>query len=83
LTFLERTVFNFVVMLEPTTEKRLMIDLMAIREAYERSERSEFQWIEGFDNPADAMTKAKPNNALQTLVETNELRMKVAGSGRQ
>jgi hypothetical protein len=62
-----------------TTEKRLMIDVMAVREAYERRELSEFRWIEGSCNPADAMTKAKPNKALETLVESNELRMKVVG----
>jgi len=74
-----RSLYDCMVKLGTTTEKRLMIDVMAVREAYERRELSEFRWIEGPDNPADAMTKAKPNKALERLVDTNELRMKVVG----
>ena len=74
-----RSLYDCMVKLGTTTEKRLMIDVMAVREAYERRELSEFRWIEGPDNPADAMTKAKPNKALETLVDSNELRMKVVG----
>lgn len=42
-------------------------------------ELSEIRWIEGNDNLGDAMTKAKPNKAPQTLMEMNELRVKVVG----
>ena len=49
---------------------------MALREAYEQRHITEIMWIEGQDNPADAMTKKKPNNALQQLIETNKLTTK-------
>jgi hypothetical protein len=37
-----------------------MVDLMCLRQAYERCEITEVKWIRGGNNPADAMTKAKP-----------------------
>jgi hypothetical protein len=50
-----------------------MIDIMAIRQSYERRELSEIRWINGNSNPADAMTKSNANLALQALVSNNEL----------
>ena len=44
-----------------------------IRQSYERRELFEIRWINGQDNPADAMTKANPNKALETFVNTNTL----------
>ena len=37
-----------------------MVDLMCLRQAYERREITEVKWISSEDNLADAMTKAKP-----------------------
>jgi len=62
-----------------TKEKRLMIDIMALRQSYERRELFEIRWINGQDNPVDAMTKANPNKALETFVDTNTLRVRVEG----
>ncbi|EED14741.1 hypothetical protein TSTA_042160 [Talaromyces stipitatus ATCC 10500] len=60
-----------------TKEKRLMIDLMALRQSYERREIDEIRWIHGDDNPADAFTKSNPNKALQDLVEYNKVTIRV------
>ncbi|KHJ32140.1 hypothetical protein EV44_g4197 [Erysiphe necator] len=64
-----------------TKEKRLMIDVMAFRESYERREISEIRWIngQGQDNPADAMKKINPTNALRQIVDSNELQVLVEG----
>jgi hypothetical protein len=56
-----------------------MIDIMALRQSYERRELSEVRWIEGNSNPADAMTKPTPNRALEEMVSTNHIRVKVKG----
>jgi hypothetical protein len=56
-----------------------MIDLMCLRQSYERQEISEVRWIDGNSNPADAMTKSKPCRALQDLIDTNKLRVNVDG----
>jgi len=54
-----------------------MIDLMCLRQAYKRREITEVKWINGNDNPADAMTKAKPCQTLKILIDTNKLDLKV------
>jgi hypothetical protein len=73
------SLYECMVKLGTTKEKRLMIDIMAIRQSYERQELSEIQWINGNDNPANAMTKGNPVKALQSLVDTNELVVRVEG----
>ena len=61
-------------------EKRLMIDVMALRQSYERREIEEIRWINGADNPADAMTKSSPNQALTRFIDNNELSIRIDGS---
>lgn len=73
------SLYESLVKLGTTTEKRLMIDVMALRESYEKRELHEVRWISGPDNPADAMTKSVPNKALETLISTNELTIRVEG----
>jgi hypothetical protein len=53
------------------------VDLMCLRQAYERREIIEVKWIKGRNNPADVMTKAKPCQALKILIDMNKLDLKV------
>ena len=73
------SLYECLVKLGTTKEKRLMIDIMALRQSYERREIMEIRWINGSDNPADAMTKADPNRALEKFINTNTLRVRVEG----
>ena len=73
------SLYECLVKLGTTKEKRLMIDIIALREAYERGKLNEIRWIDGRDNPADSMTKASSNQALQALIDTNELELRVQG----
>jgi hypothetical protein len=73
------SLYECLVKLGTTKEKRLMIDIMALRQSYERRELFEIRWINGQDNPADAMTKVNPNKALETFVDTNTLCVRVEG----
>jgi hypothetical protein len=50
---------------------------MCLRQAYERRKITEVKWIRGRNNPADAITKAKPCQALKTLINTNKLNLEV------
>jgi hypothetical protein len=54
-----KSLFECITKLGTTQEKRLMIDILCLREAYERREITEFRWIAGDSNPADSMTKLK------------------------
>jgi hypothetical protein len=69
------SLYKCLVKLGTTKEKRLMIDIMALRQSYERRELFEIRWINGQDNPADVITKANLNKALETFVDTNTLRV--------
>ena len=74
-----RSLYDCLVKLGTTKKKRLMIDIMAIREAYERNDLNDVRWIDGRDNPADSMTKGNCNNALITFIGTNKLTMRLQG----
>ena len=56
-----------------------MIDIMAIRQSYERRELTEIRQINGQDNPANAMTKGTLNKALERFINTNQLIIRVEG----
>ncbi|SLM39182.1 hypothetical protein TSTA_022030 [Lasallia pustulata] len=66
-----KSLYNCLVKLGTTQEKRLTVDLLCLRQSYKRQEITKILWIKGDKNPADAMTKEKACNALQKLVDTN------------
>lgn len=72
-----KSLYDCLVKLGTTHEKRLMIDMLCLRQSYERREIAEILWIRGEKNPADAMTKEKPCDALQRLIATNKLDLDV------
>ena len=73
------SLYECLMKLGTTTEKRLIIDIISLRESYENREIGEIRWINGADNPADAMTKASPSKALETLISTNKLAIRIEG----
>ncbi|EED15834.1 hypothetical protein TSTA_009560 [Talaromyces stipitatus ATCC 10500] len=73
------SLYECLVKLGTTKEKRLMIDLMALRQSYKRREIEEIRWIHGDNNPADAFTKANPNGALRDFIDNNKLTIHVEG----
>eukprot|EP00171_Calliarthron_tuberculosum_P005221 IDg5221t1 len=56
-----------------TTEKRLMVDISATRQAYNDHLISNVGLISSEDNPADGLTKTKPNKALINLLRSHKL----------
>jgi hypothetical protein len=74
-----KSLYDCLVKLGTTSEKRLMVDLMCLRQSYGRREIMEIQWIDGDSNPADAMTKSRPCQAHATLIDTNTINLKTSG----
>lgn len=74
-----KSLYDCLIKLGTTQEKRLMIDILCLRQSYERREITEIIWIKGEKNPADAMTKEKPCDALQRLIATNKLDLEANG----
>lgn len=55
---------------QQTTEKRLMIDISAAREAYRKFDISRVGLVSTLHNPADGLSKIKDNGALRDLIIT-------------
>ena len=66
--------FNVITRRRTTTEKRLMVDLHIARAAYAGREISNIALIPSCANPADALTKLHPNNALRNILLTSVIK---------
>jgi hypothetical protein len=73
------SLYECLVKLGTTKEKRLMIDIMALRQSYERRELHEVRWIHSDDNLADAFTKTVPNRSLEKFITSNKVTIRVEG----
>jgi hypothetical protein len=73
------SLYECLVKLRTTKEKRLMIDIIALRQLYKRRELTEVRWINGQDNLVDTITKAIPNKMLQEFLNSNEITVRLEG----
>jgi hypothetical protein len=69
--FLSMILYECLVKLDTTSEKRLMIDLMCLRQSYERREITKIRWIDKNTNSVDAMTKINSCQTFTKLIDTN------------
>lgn len=63
-----RGLFGMVTRNSYSAERRLMIDMAAIRQAYQRRDIDGIARVSGASNPADAMTKVVQNGHLLDLI---------------
>jgi hypothetical protein len=54
-----------------------MINIIAIRQAYEKKELFEIRYINKQDNPIDTITKLLSNKILEKFINTNELTIRM------
>jgi hypothetical protein len=69
--------YECLVKLGITQEKRLIIDNLALRQSYERRKIAKIRWIYNRDNSANAFTKATANSLLKQLISINKLVVKM------
>jgi hypothetical protein len=71
--------YECLVKLGSTQEKRLIIDIIALWQLYKQREITKIWWIDEKDNFADVITKSTLNKALEKLINTNQLGVQVKG----
>lgn len=69
--------FNILTRRGKSTEKRLMEDLRAAREAYTKKEISNITLIDTDDNSAEALTKIEANYSLRKHTKTAKVNLKI------
>jgi hypothetical protein len=52
-----------------------MIDVMTLRQFYERREITEIKWVHEINNFVDFMTKSKFSSALRTMIDINQINL--------
>jgi hypothetical protein len=72
-----KSLYDWLVKLDIISEKRLMIDLMCLRQLYERREIAEIRWIDDTTNSTDAMIKSKFCSALIKFIDTNNIELRI------
>ena len=70
-----KSLYDYLVKLKTTQEKRFIVDLMCLQQSYKRREIAKIKWINKGSNPIDAMTKSKPCQALKDLIDINTVKL--------
>lgn len=73
------SLYECLIKMGSTREKRLVIDFMALQISDERRRIKEVRWINGEDNPADAVKKANSNRTITIYFDTNGLNVRIRG----
>lgn len=76
-----RTLFNVVTKDAMTTERRLQIDILQVRESYDNGEIRKMAWIPGLMNPADPLTKyiVSTTSPLYVMMQHNRFKAEPKG----
>lgn len=67
------TLFSVLIKSTTTSELRLMIDIAAAKQSFDRNEITTISWIRRRQNIADSMTKLPPNSSFVEFLRSNQL----------
>jgi hypothetical protein len=72
-----KSLYDCLVKLDTTQKKRFMIDVMSLRQSYERRKITKIKWIHDINNSIDFMIKSKTFTILKTLIDINTINMNI------
>jgi hypothetical protein len=72
-----KSLYEYIIKLKTTKKKYLIIDIIAIRQTYEKKELFEICYINRQDNPIDIITKLLFNKILEKFINTNKLIIRI------
>ncbi len=70
-----KSLYDCLIRLEIIVEKRLMMNVMILRQSYEWREITEVRWISENHNSVDALTKLKASKALKKMIDINQIKL--------
>jgi hypothetical protein len=70
-----KSLYDCLIRLNITRKKRLMIDVMRLRQLYKRWELIEIKWIHDHNNSIDFMTKVKASSVLKMIINENRINL--------
>jgi hypothetical protein len=56
-------------------KERLMMNVMTLRQCYERREITEMKWVHETNSSVDFMIKSKSSSALRTMIDINQINL--------
>jgi hypothetical protein len=72
-----KSLYDCLIKLETTQKKRFMINVMSLRQSYERRKITKVKWIHEINNSIDSMIKSKASSILKTLININTINMNI------
>jgi hypothetical protein len=69
--------YNCLVRLRTTIEKRLMMNVIILRQFYERRKIIKIKWMHETNNTVDFMIKSKSSSALRTMIDINQINLNI------
>ncbi len=72
-----KSLYDCLVRLKTTIKKRLMMNVMTVRQCYEWHEIIEMKWVHEINNSFDSMTKIKSLSTLKTLIDINQINLDI------
>ncbi len=70
-----KSLYDCLIRLKIIVEKRLMMNVMILRQSYERRKITEVRWISDDHNLADSMIKVKLFTTLKIVIDTNRIKL--------
>jgi len=69
--------YKYIIKFSTIKEKRLMIDIITIKQLYERKKLLEIRWITNNNNSVNIIIKSIANKLLKSLININYFNIKI------